>query len=590
MRPSFTAENAESAEKKRVPLRRLCLAIPLLTAALGCPGTQPTAQQDPPGAPPWFEDVTHARSLDFVHDPGRPGNYFLPQIMGSGCALFDYDGDGRLDIYLVNNAGPDSGTINRLYHQEPDGTFRDVTAQSGLGVAGYGMGVAIGDVNNDGKPDVLLTEYGRCRLFLNNGDGTFSDITREAGLDNPAWGTSAAFFDYDRDGRLDLVIVNYVDYDPSLPCTTPGGRRDYCHPNVYSGTVARLFHNLGPAPGKPVRFEDVTVKSGLARLPSNGLGVLCADFDGDGWPDIFVANDGKANHLWINQKDGTFKEEAVSRSVAFTGMSHTAGNMGVAWGDVTGNGLPDLFVTHLVDEDHTLWRQGPRGTFQDRTVAAGLTGGHWRGTGFGTVLADFDLDGSLDLALVNGAVTRAHQGQAEPPPGQFWSLYAQRSQLFVNDGSGRFRDASLENPALCGEPMVARSLAVGDVFNTGKLDLLLTQVGGPARLLRNVAPKRGSWLVVRAVDPRLHREAYGAEITVWAGERRWVRWINPAYSYLASCDPRAHFGLGAAERYDRLRVLWPDGLAEEFPGGGTNRHIELKRGEGKRVEAEGSPR
>jgi hypothetical protein len=575
-----------------MPHRRLRLAVPLLAAVLGCQGGAPPAPADPPAEPPWFEDVTRARGLDFVHDPGPVnGKYFLPQIIGSGCALFDYDGDGRLDIYLVQNAGPDSGAVNRLYHQEPDGTFRDVTAGSGLGVAGYGMGVAVADVNNDGRPDVLLTEYGRCRLFLNNGDGTFTDITKEAGLDNPAWGTSAAFFDYDRDGWLDLVIVNYVDYSPSLRCNHPGGRMDYCHPNTYPGSVARLFHNLGPVPGKPgVRFEDVTLKAGLARLPSNGLGVLCADFNGDGWPDIFTANDGRANHLWINQKDGTFKEEAVTRGVAYTGTGNAAANMGVAWGDVSGNGLPDLFITHLVEEDHTLWRQEPRGYFQDRSVAAGLTRGSWRGTGFGTCLADFDHDGALDIAVVNGAVTKTHEGRAEPKPAEFFSQYAQRSQLFVNDGTGRFRDVSPDNAALCGEPMVARALAVGDVDNDGALDLLVTRVGGPPLLLRNCAPKRGNWLMVRATDPRLRRDAYGAEVRVRAGDRSWVRWVNPGYSYLASCDPRAHFGLGPVDHFDRLRVVWPDGLAEDFPGGAVNRLLEVRRGEGTPAEPEGRER
>jgi hypothetical protein len=563
------------------------LAILLLAALPGCRGAEPPADGPAPTGPAWFEDVTRARGLTFSHNPGPINSYSLPQITGSGCALFDYDGDGRLDAYLVQNAGPDSGATNRLYHQEPDGTFRDASAGSGLDVAGYGMGVAVGDVNNDGRPDVFLTEYGRCRLFLNNGDGTFTDVTREAGLDSPSWATSAAFFDYDRDGWLDLVVVNYVDYDPSLSCASGAGRPDYCHPNRFGPMVTRLYRNLGP--GRPgVRFEDVTLKAGLAQRPSNGLGVLCADFNGDHWPDIFVANDGKANHLWINQRNGTFQEEAVVRGVAYTGTGRTAGNMGVAWGDLTGRGLPDLFVTHLVDEDHTLWRQGPRGSFQDRTVAAGLTSGRWRGTGFGTAFADFDHDGALDLVLVNGDVARRQQGRAEPPPEQFWSQYAQRSQLFLNDGTGRFRDVSADNPALCGEPMVARGLAVGDVDNDGALDLLVTQVGGPARLLRNVAPNRGHWLMVRALDPRCRRDAYGAEVTVRAGDRSWVRWINPAYSYLSSGDPRAHFGLGPAERFDRLRVVWPDGRAEEFPGGPANRLVEVRQGEGTAITGEGT--
>jgi hypothetical protein len=342
------------------------LAIPSLAAVLGCRGAE-SPDADRPAGPPWFEDVTEARGVHFVHDSGPVGRYFMPQVMGSGCALLDYDGDGRLDLYLIQNAGPESGATNRLYHQEPDGSFRDATAGSGLGVAGHGMGAAVGDVNNDGFPDLLLTQYGGCRLFLNNGDGTFADVTKESGLDSPGWAASATFFDFDRDGRLDLVVVNYVDYDPSVRCGSGGGRPDYCHPNTFPGAVARLFHNFGPAEGgRGVRFEDVTVKAGLARAASNGLGVLCADFDGDGWPDVFVANDSKANHLWMNQHDGTFREEAVVHGVAYNGQGQTAANMVVAWGDVGGTGRADLFVTHLTEEDPTLWRQGPRGAFRDR--------------------------------------------------------------------------------------------------------------------------------------------------------------------------------------------------------------------------------
>jgi hypothetical protein len=529
-------------------------------------------------------DITAESGLNFVHDAGPTGSYFVPQIIGSGAALFDFDNDGRLDIYLIQNGGPKSGSTNRLFRQGADGRFTDVSAGSGLDIAGYGMGVAIGDVNNDGWPDVLVTQFGGARLFLNNGNGTFTEITKEAGLDTLLWGTSASFVDYDRDGWLDLVVVNYVDYAP-ISCFGAAGLREYCPPKSFAGTITKLYRNLGrPAGGNAntVRFEDVTLKAGLGRLPGPGLGVLCADFNGDGWPDIFVANDEQPNRLWINQKDGTFKEEAVVRGLAFNGLGQTQANMGIAFGDVAGEGLFDVFVTHLTEETHTLWRQGPRGMFQDRTAAAGLASPRWRGTGFGTVLADFDFDGALDLAVVNGRIARGPPAEAKAL-GPFWSRYAERNQLFANDGKGRFRDISADDEPFSQTAAVSRGLACGDLNGDGALDLLVTTVAGPARLYRNVAPKRGHWLLVRALDPALRRDAYGAEVRVCAGGRRWLRSINPGYSYLCSNDPRAHFGLGGAERVEAIEVLWPDGTAEAFPGQSVDQMVVLRKCEGKPI-------
>jgi hypothetical protein len=441
------------------------------------------------------------------------------------------------------------------------------------------MGVAIGDVNNDGLPDVLVTQYCGVKLFLNNGDGTFTDVTRQAGLDNPTWGTSAAFVDYNRDGWLDLVVVNYVDYDPSWHCTGVEGKRDYCAPKTFRGRVTRLFRNCGRQP-TGVRFEDVTEPSGLGRLAGPGLGVVCADFDGDGWPDILIANDGAANHLWINQKNGTFKEEAVERGVAYNGMGQAQAGMGIALGDVDGDGLFDLFVTHLNQETHTLWKQGPRGLFRDITALAGLLTPDWAGTGFGTLLADFDHDGALDLAIVNGRVS-ARPSVDDWSLGPFWSRYGDRNQLFAGDGKGRFRDISRANAPLCGPFNVARGLVRGDFDGDGFQDFLVTTIGGRARLFRNIAPKRGHWLQVRALDPALKRDSYGAEVRVRAGERTWAAWFNPAESYLCSSEPVAHFGLGPADRVDAIDVLWPDGSREKFPGGPADRRIEIRKGGGR---------
>jgi hypothetical protein len=560
-----------------VGLIALLVAAPLL--CLAWKALRPAGD----AGPAWFQDVTEEVGLDFVHDCGpTDGRYFLPQHLGSGAALFDFDGDGLLDVYLLNAGGPD-GRPNKLYKQLPDGKFADVSAGSGLDFSGLCVGVAVGDVNNDGLPDVLVTEYGRVRLFLNLGGGKFRDVTQEAGIRNPSWGVSAAFVDYDRDGWLDLVIVNYLDYDPTKSCTRPGGGADFCGPTGFPGTPTRLFRNVSSKGS--VRFEDVSFESGIGRTPGPGFVALCADFDGDGWPDVLVTNDARPNHLWINQHNGTFREEAAARGVAVNRMGRAEGNMGIGWADVDGDGLPDLFVTHLNIETNVLWKQGPRGLFEDRTAESRLHHPAWRGTGFGTALADFDNDGAPDAVVVNGKVYRDGTTQAGRGLPVFWHDYAQRSQVFRNDGKGVFTDVSGHNGGprgFCGEPMVGRGLAVGDVRNDGRLWVLVTGVGGPARLFENVAPDRGNWLVIRAYDGERKRDALGAELTVLAGGRKWVRTVHAAGSFACSSDPRAHVGLGRVAEVDAIEVVWPDGRKERFRGGPVNRHVVLTKGEGDR--------
>ena len=320
------------------------------------------------------------------------------------------------DLVLLTNAGPQSKSTNKVFRQKPDHTFEDVTAGSGLDFPGWNMGIAVGDVNNDGKPDIVITQLHGVKLLLNRGGMHFEDATAESGLVNLQWGASAAFLDYDRDGWLDLCIVNYVDYNPAEVCTAPAGHREYCSPHLFPGASSKLFRNRGGElakstdPKKPrVAFEDVTVKSHIGEKPGPGLGIAVADFNGDGWPDIFIANDAAPNHLWINQKDGTFTEEALARGVARTVKGKAYAGMGIAVGDVDNTGLVDLYVTHLAKETNTLWKQGPPGAFRDLTAAFGLNATRWRGTGFGTVMADFDNDGWLDLAIANGAI--AHESR-----------------------------------------------------------------------------------------------------------------------------------------------------------------------------------
>jgi enediyne biosynthesis protein E4 len=562
--------------------------LPWLTSAVlagcllaGCGGknaNSPPASSSP-ADPPWFTDVTSEWGIHFKHVAGT--NYFMPDQVGSGVALFDCDGDGRLDVYFVQNGGKNSPARNQLFLQQADGKFRNASEGSGVDVAGRGMGPIAGDVNNDGRPDLLLTEYGAVRLFQNLGGGKFREVSREAGLDNPRWAAPASFIDYDRDGWLDVVVANYVDYDPTHKCFDVHGKQDFCAPKAFGDTATRLWRNTTREPGAAPRFEDQTERSGLFRAPGVALGLVCADFDGDGWPDIFCSDDGRPNRLFVNQRNGKFAEEAIQRGLAFNAMGAPAANMGTAFGDVDGDLLADLFITHLTEEFHSLYRQGPRGMFVDQIGPSGLQQQAWRGTGFGTVLADFNCDGAGDIVSANGLVRRIGPGHQPVASGMdpWWARYAQKAQLFRNEGGGKFRDISLSQSALCGTACVGRSLAVGDLDNDGAPDLVLCTIGGPARVLRNIAPARGHWLKLRLLLPQQGmRDAIGAEVTVTAGGKKHWAVLQPATSYLANNDPTLHFGLGPAALIDNIEVLWPDGRREQFPGGPANRLMELKKG------------
>jgi hypothetical protein len=497
--------------------------------------------------------------------------------LGSGVALLDYDGDDDLDIYFVNTSRrsvpeADAPLRNGLW-QQVDGTFIDVTAASGLGDTGYGVGVAVGDIDNDGHPDVYTTNIGLDALYHNEGDGTFTNVTEVAGIDNREWGASATFLDFDLDGFLDLYVTNYFEYDTLKTCPDQTGRFDYCGPQHFGGTPDVLYRNNGDG-----TFVNVSRASGIATETHEGLGVVSADFNDDGFPDLYVSNDGEPNHLWINQRDGTFRDNALALGAAVNAFGQTEAGMGLALGDIDQDADLDLFVTHIGGESNTFYSRSPQG-YRDATMATGLAQPSLSFTGFGTGLFDYDHDGDLDLAVVNGRVTRGPTSESGRPRNH-WDAYAEPNLLFENEGLGQFRDVSGAAPDFT-EPLTnSRGLAFGDIDNDGDIDMLVTNAGGRAQLFRNDVPNKGRWLIVRVIDPVLGRDAIGATVTVFAGGLRLQRLITGGYSFLSSSDPRAHFGTGSAAAVDSILVRWPGGSAERFPGGPTGRRITLERGRG----------
>jgi len=549
-----------------------------------------------PGArgaePSVFRDVAAAAGLNFHHFNFATGHHYMPEIMGAGAALFDYDNDGDLDIYLVQGARLDpAGKLlsppppgwkpgNRLFKNMLAETgelrFVDVTEKAGVGHIGYGMGVAVGDYDNDGFLDLYVTNFGDNVLYHNNGDGTFTDVTLEAGVGDPHWSTSAAWVDFDGDGYLDLFVCNYVDFTVkgNRGCFSPTGEPDYCTPKMYHAVPSRLFRNL-----RNGRFEDVTEASRINSTYGPALGVLCADFDGDGRTDIYVANDTAANHLWLNQGDGTFRESALEHGVAYSGDGLAKAGMGVTLADVQNDGGAMLLVTNLTGEGVTAFRGNTDGQFDDVTAEVGLLQSTFGFTGFGAQWFDYDNDGWLDLFIANGAValTGSDRGGI--------SRYAQRKQLFHNQGRRKpFRETSGMAGAAFQVKEVSRAAAFGDIDNDGAIDVLVTNNNGLVRLLRNQADKSRHWLTLKLESAGTNRFAIGARVAVLRqGQDPLWRRVHTDSSYLAANDVRAHFGLGDKPDIEAVLVYWPGGSRERFDGIKSDRIVTLRRGSGKPV-------
>jgi hypothetical protein len=495
----------------------------------------------------------------------------MPETMGSGLAVFDADGDGRLDLYFVQGAPlegsgvPGPAEPNRLFLQRADGGFRDATAESGLGDIGCGMGVAWGDIDADGAPDLYVTNFGPDALYLNRG-GRFVRAP-EGSVPGPSqWSTSAGFFDADSDGDLDLYVAAYVDFglDNHLYCGDPGrGRRAYCHPDVYRALPDRLYRNDGRG-----RFEDVSEAAGVPHdRNGKGLGLGFGDLDGDGLGDVYVANDSTMNYLLLARGAGRFAESALLAGVGYDASGDAEAGMGVEIGDVDGDGRLDVFVTNLDHETNTLYRNLGEGLFRDDTERAGLAAPSRPMVGFGTVLLDFDADGDLDLFVANGHIIDNIE-ELRPGAGR----YRQPAQLFENLGDGRFseRPEALELT----RELVGRGAATGDLDGDGHPDLVLTQNGGPAHLLLNRHPGRGNPLVLRLAGPTGNPHAWGARVELRAAGRIQVREARSASSYLSQSAPDLYFGLGTAVAADSVEVRWPDGRRDRYgPLSARARHL-----------------
>jgi hypothetical protein len=534
------------------------------------------AQTGTNGSPGFrFTDVTTPAGIQFQHNSGAFGGKYLPETLGSGCAFLDYDRDGWQDILLINGSDwpghKTNRTTLRLYRNNRDGTFSDVTSRAGLDVELYGMGVAVGDYNNDGFADIFITCVGQNRLFHNTGKGTFVDVTNASGLGKrEAFSTSALWFDYDRDGLLDLFVCNYVKWSPEhdVFCSLDGKHKSYCTPEAYRGATCWLFHNRGNG-----TFEDVTATSGIFDSSCKSLGVALLDDNHDGWPDVLVANDTQPNKLYRNQRDGTFKDAAVEAGLAFSTEGKARAGMGVDVGDFENSGAAGVAITNFDNEMIGLYRASGKG-FEDIAAQAGVGMASKNSLGFGCIFVDINLDGWLDFAVANGHIDetvrniRGNVGYAQPP------------QLFLSNGNGSFHDVAAEVGGGFDQPKVGRGLAFADFDRDGDLDLLLTTNTGPAYLYRNDLLNGNRSIRFRLVGTKSNRDAIGAVVHVSAGGLSQSRMVKGGSSYLSQSELPLTFGLEKRDRIDRVVIEWPSGRTEEYGNLAAGRSYVCIEGKG----------
>ncbi len=524
-------------------------------------------------------DVALSSGITFHHDNAASPEKYLIETMGSGCGWIDYDQDGLMDLYLVNGAAtriyrPRRPLRSALYRNNGDGSFSDVTDKAGVGAEGlFGMGVAVGDYDNDGFPDLYVLGYDRCILYHNSGNGTFADVTAPAGVANRGkWGSSAAWFDYDNDGRLDLIVANYVDWSPdhNLWCGEhKPGYRGYCHPDVYKGQTPTLYHNNGDG-----TFTDVSQSSGVGLKPGNGLGVVTFDYDNDGWQDIFIANDSMANFLFHNNRDGTFREIGYLAGVAASAEGRTEAGMGTDAADTVGAGRLDLVVTHLDFEHARLYRNLGDGSFEDATFETKLGYATFHMSGFGACFMDYDNDGACDVFMANGHILDNIQLYHRD------TQYAEPKLMFRNTGRGIFENVSNKLGPDLRLRRVSRGAAVGDFDNDGDLDILVSNNGQAPQLLRNDGGNRNHWLQVFLVGTKSNRDGVGARVKVVSGGLTLYDQRKGGRSYQSAQDPRLHFGLGQRQAVDSVEVRWPSGIVTRLENLRSDQIITVKEGAG----------